>query len=245
MSDPSAPPPAAPPVHGLPQPVTDGATDGAFTAPAGRQRRKAERPQELLDAALALFTTKGLAATRMDDVARRAGVSKGTLYLYYASKDELFKAVVRHSLGQVIAEGQELADRWEGPAGELLHLLAHTWWARIGASKASGMFKLVVSEVGNMPELAQFYVDEVIVPTHQLLGQAVSRGMERGEFRRMDVVGVVHALMATAQFMVLYQQCTARSRNPFPLNTDVFMKTQIELLLRGLEVRPEPRADAA
>lgn len=207
------------------------------TLPALRQRRKAERPQELLDAALAQFVDKGFTATRMDDVARAAGVSKGTLYLYYSSKDELFKAVVRHSLVEVLVEGGELVDRWSGPTSDLLHNLAHTWWARVGNSKASGIFKLVISEVGNMPELAQFYVDEVITPTHQLLGRAIERGMAQGEFRRVDVVAVVHALMATVQFLVIYPLCTGRSqRNPFPLDTETFMRTQIDLLLHGLEV---------
>ncbi len=207
------------------------------TLPALRQRRKAERPQELLDAALAQFVDKGFTATRMDDVARAAGVSKGTLYLYYSSKDELFKAVVRHSLVEVLVEGGELVDRWSGPTSDLLHNLAHTWWARVGNSKASGIFKLVISEVGNMPELAQFYVDEVITPTHLLLGRAIERGMAQGEFRRVDVVAVVHALMATVQFLVIYPLCTGRSqRNPFPLDTETFMRTQIDLLLHGLEV---------
>jgi TetR/AcrR family transcriptional regulator len=213
---------------------------GAPPAGGARQRRKSERPQELLGAALAQFVEKGLAATRMDDVARQAGVSKGTLYLYYASKEELFKAVIRHYLGDVLAEGRELADRWEGTTAELLHRLAHTWWTRVGSSHAAGIFKLFVSEVGNVPGLGQVYVDEVIVPTHALLGQAISRGIARGEFRPMDVTAVVHALMGTAQFLVLYRQCTACSEhNPFPLDADQFMQTQIELLLGGLLVRPQ------
>ena len=199
-----------------------------LVVPAPRQRRKADRPQELLDAALTLFVSKGLAATRAEEVARLAGVSKGTLYLYYASKDELFKAVVRHSFSEMIAQGSELVDQWQGPTGELLHLLAHTWWTRSGSSKASGIFRLVVSEVGNVPELAQFYVDEVIWPTHAVLARAIERGIERGEFQRMDVTAVVHALMAPAQFLVLYRQCTARcEHNPSPLNPETFMSTQI------------------
>jgi TetR/AcrR family transcriptional regulator len=211
-------------------------------SPPLRQRRKAARPQELLDAALQLFVTKGFAATRMDDVAHRAGVSKGTLYLYYASKDELFKAVVRNSLGLVIAQGSEMVDAWEGSTSDLLHQLAHTWWSQVGSFEVSGLFKLVIAEVGNLPELAQFYVDEVISPTHELLGKAVTRGVERGEFRALNVNDVVHALVAPAQFLALYQHCTARSTcNPYPLNTDTFMTTQIELLLRGLEINPQPK----
>ncbi len=203
-----------------------------------RQRRKAERPQQLLDAAFALFTTKGLAATRAEDVAQLAGVSKGTLYRYYASKDELFKAVVRHSLGEVIAKSNDITDHWQGPIGELIQFLAHTWWTSVGQSHASGIFKLIISEVGNMPELAQFYVDEVITPTHDMLSRTIRRGIEQGEFRPLDVTSVVHALMATAQFLALYPQCTAACQhNPWPLQPEHFMKTQIELLLHGLKVR--------
>ncbi|HRH16142.1 MAG TPA: TetR/AcrR family transcriptional regulator [Aquabacterium sp.] len=204
-----------------------------------RQRRKAERPQQLLEAAMSLFISKGLAGTRTEDVAQLAGVSKGTLYRYYASKEDLFKAVVRNLLSEVIAEGIERVDQWEGPTGDLLKLLAHTWWTRIEESRASGIFKLIIAEVGNLPELAQFYVDEVIEPTHRLLSVAINRGMERGEFRRMDVTSVVHALMASGQFLVLFPQCTAAcTHNPVPLDSDQFMNTQIELLLLGLQVRP-------
>ncbi len=215
------------------------ATPDPTSPQPARQRRKAERPQQLLEAAMSLFISKGLAGTRTEDVAQLAGVSKGTLYRYYASKEDLFKAVVRNLLGEVIAEGIERVDQWEGPTGDLLKLLAHTWWTRIEESRASGIFKLIIAEVGNLPELAQFYVDEVIEPTHRLLSLAITRGMERGEFRRMDVTSVVHALMASAQFLVLFPRCTAAcTHNPFPLDSDQFMNTQIELLLLGLQVRP-------
>src|SRR5580704_12118612 len=84
------------------------------------RRRKNARPQEILDAALAEFAARGFAAARMDDIAARAGVTKGTLYLYFASKDELFKSLVRESIGAVIAARQSEADMFEGPAADLL-----------------------------------------------------------------------------------------------------------------------------
>lgn len=207
--------------------------------PGVRQRRKAARPHELLEAALSLFVEKGLAATRAEEVAKLAGVSKGTLYLYYPSKDALFKAVIQAYLTQVIAEGGEIVDQFEGSTSELLHLLAHTWWSRVGASKAAGLLVLIMAEAQHFPELAQFYVDEVVAPSHALLARAVQRGIDRGEFRAMDVTSVVHALIAPVQFLILYRQCTAVCAvNPVPLDPERFMTTQIELLLRGLEVRP-------
>lgn len=201
-----------------------------------RRRRKVARPQELLEAALTLFVEKGFAATRAEEVAKLAGVSKGTLYLYYPSKDELFKAVVRAHLTQVIVEGDTLVDQYEGSSSELLQALAQTWWSRVGQSKAAGIIKLIVAEAANFPDLAQFYMDEVVAPCHDLLGRAVQRGMDRGEFRQMDVSSVVLAMVAPVQFLVLYQQCAdACPTSRIPLQPDVFIRTQIELLLRGLE----------
>lgn len=203
-----------------------------------RRRRKVARPQELLDAALTLFIEKGLAGARTDDVAKLAGVSKGTLYLYYPSKDELFKAVVRAHLTQVIVEGGDLVDQYEGSSSELLQALAQTWWSRVGQSQAAGIIKLIVAEAANFPDLAQFYMDEVVEPCHRLLGRAVQRGIDRGEFRPMDVSSVVMALVAPVQFLVLYKQCAnACATNTIPLDPDTFIRTQIELLLRGLETR--------
>ncbi len=119
------------------------------TGPASvRQRRKEARPQELLDAALELFVERGFATTRAEDVAARAGVSKGTLYLYYPSKEELLKAVVRENLGALIREGADLADGFEGDTQALLSLLMHTWWERIGETPASGIFKIILTEMG-------------------------------------------------------------------------------------------------
>lgn len=203
-----------------------------------RQRRKAERPQELLDAALTVFVEKGLRATRMEDVARLAGVSKGTLYLYYSSKEELFKAVVRGALLPTLAEVKGIADRWQGDTGDLLLLLLRTWWQRMGVAPGSDVFKLVVTDVGNVPELAQFYLDEVISPSYALLGATLQKGIDRGEFRPVDINTLVQSLMAPAQFVALYSHCTRHIvDNPFPLQPEVFMKTHMDLLLHGLEIR--------
>jgi len=203
-----------------------------------RQRRKAERPQELLDAALTVFVEKGLRATRMEDVAKLAGVSKGTLYLYYSSKEELFKAVVRGALLPALAEVKGIAERWQGATGDLLLLLLRTWWQRMGAAPGSDVFKLVVTDVGNVPELAQFYLEEVMLPTYALLGGTLQRGMDRGEFRVVDVTTLVQSLLASAQFLALYTHCTRHIvDNPFPMQPEVFMRTHMDLLLHGLEIR--------
>jgi AcrR family transcriptional regulator len=204
-----------------------------------RQRRKETRPQELLEAALALFVEKGFAATRAEEVAQHAGVSKGTLYLYYPSKEELFKAVVRHNVVSLIADGHELAAQFEGSSSDLLMCLMQTWWERVGNTSAAGIHKIVLSEVRNFPDLAQFYNDEVIVPADQLFSSAVQRGIDSGEFRPMPLHEVAHALIAPLIFMALHCHSVGACSVHGGVATDPLqmLKTHFDLLLRGLEVR--------
>jgi AcrR family transcriptional regulator len=207
-------------------------------APTQRQRRKETRPQELLDAALSLFVEKGFTATRAEEVARAAGVSKGTLYLYYPSKEELFKAVVRHNLSSLIAEGEGIVDKHAGPTSELLVTLMQTWWQRLGSTPAAGIHKVVLAEVGNFPELAQFYADEVIGPADRLFSRTVQRGVDRGEFRALPVHEVAHALMAPMIFMALHRHSFAACPvHGADLDPEATLRVTLDLTLRGLEVR--------
>src|SRR5512144_220909 len=126
-----------------------------------RQRRKQALPQELLDAALELFAEKGFAATRSEEVAARAGVAKGTLYLYYPSKEEMLKAVISQRLSQEIAAGAEAVQQFTGSTSDLLTQVLTGWWQRVFDSPMSAVFKLVITEVRNFPELAAFYAENV------------------------------------------------------------------------------------
>lgn len=212
---------------------------------ATRQRRKETRPQELLDAALALFVEKGFAATRTEQVAHAAGVSKGTLYLYYPSKEDLFKAVVRQNLVNLIAEGQEALAQCEGSSSELLGNLMMTWWERVGNTPAAGIHKIVLSEVRNFPELAAFYAAEVMQPADRLFSGAVQRGIDSGEFRPVPVHEVAHALMAPMIFLALHRHsfgaCAPPCGNP-DLDPRQLIETHLDLVLRGLQVRqPDAR----
>lgn len=214
----------------------------ALATPPARQRRKQARPQELLNAALELFVEKGFSATRSEQVAARAGVSKGTLYLYFPSKEELFKAVVRSNISALIAEGQQLADHFEGSSAQLLRLLMHTWWQRVGDTRAGGIFKIVITEVRNFPELAQFYSDEVILPAHRLITGTLQRGIRRGEFRAVPLDETTHTLIAPLLFQALHKHsvgaCRLPGAQPSPAR---LIDTQIDLMLHGLENRAAPR----
>jgi AcrR family transcriptional regulator len=207
---------------------------------APRQRRKDARPQELLDAALALFVEKGFAATRSEEVAARAGVAKGTLYRYYPSKEELFKAVVREHLSARIAESAALAAQHRGSIAELLQQMMQAWWGQVGQGVAGGISKVMLVEARNFPELAQFYADEVITPSQQLLGGLIERGMREGEFRAVPVDATVHMLIAPLMHMMLHEHSFgARVCRP-SMSPAQMLDAQMSLLLHGLLARPGP-----
>ncbi len=199
-----------------------------------RSRRKQERPGELLQAALDLFVEKGYAATRVEEVAARAGVSKGTLFLYFASKQELFKAVVRHSIAGRFAEWSEELDNYCAPSSDLLRYCFNTWWEHIGNTKASGITKLMLSESGNFPELAQFYQQEVVLPGHTLIKRILQRGVERGEFRPMDLDLAVHCVVAPMMFLTIWKHSLGGCIPPGDFAPEAFIAVQVDNLLHGL-----------
>ena len=207
-------------------------------APSKRTRRKQARPGELLEAALSLFVEKGYAATRVEEVAARAGVSKGTLFLYFSSKEELFKAVVRENAGRQLADAMREADGHTGSSAELLRGFLRRWWTQYGGTPAAGLTKLMLSEAANFPELAQHYQDEVVGPCHELLRRVVQRGIERGEFRPVNVPQLVHLIVAPLLQLVAWRHslapCCPKAQQIEPL---ALVDLHAELIVRGL--RPD------
>lgn len=210
---------------------------------SARQRRKEARPQELLEAALGLFVEKGFAATRSEEVAAKAGVSKGTLYLYYPSKEELFKAVVREALGTKIAEGVSELGKHQGSMAELLTWMLWSWWERMGLTPAGGIHKIMMSEARNFPELAAFYNEEVIEPSCELLAEVVRRGIASGEFREVDPDAAVMVLIGPVLHLVLHQHSlgAAGVTHDHKCTPEQVLSLQLELMFEGLLNRPRDR----
>ena len=208
-------------------------------SPSKRERRKEARPGELLDAALDLFVEKGFAATRAEEVAARAGVSKGTLFLYFPSKEELFKAVVRENISGRYGEWTAEYQAFQGDSSEMLRYFMTSWWERLGATRASGITKLIISEARNFPEIAAFYQKEVIVPGHALIRQILQRGVDRGEFRIDDMEYAVYAVIAPMIFLIMMKHSLgACMPQDYPLDPARYVRAQTEALLHGLCVRP-------
>ena len=200
-----------------------------------RSRRKDARPGELLTAALSLFVEKGFAATTVEAVAARAGVSKGTLFLYFPSKVELFQAVVRENIVGRLSEWAQTIERHEGPQAPLLRELMHQWWQRIGMTETSGITKLVMSEASQFPDIAEFYQTEVIEPGQALMRQILRRGMASGEFRALDIEHTLHGLFAPMLFLVMWKHSLGLCAPAQPtLDPKAFIDSQLQLLLHGL-----------
>lgn len=198
-----------------------------------RQRRKEARPAELTAAALELFVEKGFVGTRLDDVAARAGVSKGTLYLYFDSKEALFKAVIREGILPILDEGAGMVDNFTGSSADLLRGLILEWWKRIGSTSLGGVPKLMISESGNFPELATYYHDTVIMRGRELMRRVLQRGMASGEFRAVEVETAIDVIFAPVIMMLIWRYslgaCGCASHDPA-----AYLGTHLDLALNGL-----------
>jgi len=211
------------------------ASDATLTGTHTRRaRRKDARPGELLAAALDLFVEKGFAATRVDEVAALAGVSKGTLFLYFPSKEELFKAVVREHISGRFAEWNDEIEQFEDSSQEMLRYCLTSWWERIGATKASGIPKLMMSEARNFPELAAFYRQEVIQPGSALIARILQRGVARGEFRPMDIKYGVYMVLAPLLFLTMWPHSLgAGCDEASQIEPEKYLAMQANMLLSG------------
>ena len=197
------------------------------------QRRKDARPAELVAAALEVFVEKGFAATKLADVARRAGVTKGTVYLYFDSKEALFKAVVRETIVPVIAQGEALARAFTGSARELVERLVREYWRLVGETALAGIPKLMMAEAATFPELTRFYYDEVVTRGHRLMAGVIERGIKNGEFRPVDVMVAAKLAMSPLIHATVARRAFA-SCMPEAFNVQQYLDTHIDLYLHGI-----------
>ena len=206
------------------------------------QRRKAARPAEILSAALDCFAERGFAATRLEDVAARAGVTKGTLYLYFPGKEELFKALVRQELLPNI-ERLEAVAAGPGSAAEMLTRLVAVWATDVAPSRFAVLPKLVIAEAGNFPELAKFYLREVIQRSFRLLQSILRRGVEAGEFRSVDVEHTALCAVGPLLLSVLWKH-TFDAHAARPLDVTALCQAHLDVMLNGLRQPAAPAKPA-
>ena len=222
-------------------PVKPFDSDAHSCVHAKHERRKDARPGELLAAALELFVEKGFAATRVEEVAKLAGVSKGTLFIYFTSKEELFKAVVRENISGRFEEWNAEFENFQGSSADMLRYCLTAWWEHIGSTKASGITKLMMSEAGNFPELAAFYQHEVIQPGNDLLRRVLQRGVDRGEFRPIDLQYGVYTMLAPMLFLATWQHSLGTCAGTTEIDPEKYIQVQVDTLLHGItQEQPTP-----
>jgi len=203
------------------------------TAKPRWRRRKDARPEEIISAALEVFADRGFAATKLEDVARRAGVTKGTIYLYFENKEALFKALIRQTIVPVLAQGEELAKSFTGSARELFERLVREYWRLVGETSLVGIPKLMMAEANNFPELARFYYEEVVTRGHRLMAGVLERGIRAGEFRPVNVAVATKLAMAPVMHAVIARKAFSACM-PEGFDVGKYLDTHIDLYLHGI-----------
>lgn len=206
-----------------------------------KQRRAPEaRPQEILDAALALFVEKGFAATRLDDVAARAGLSKAAIYLYFKDKTALFEGVIQQAVGSNLGRVEAMLAAHRGPVAELIPRLLEFMASRIEDTPLASIAKVVISESRAFPEIGRFYLDEVIGRGLPLMERLIARGIAQGEFRAVDpamtVRSMVGAMLLGGLWRTVFEPIGAA-----PLDVRALARHHADLMLHALR----PAGDAA
>lgn len=176
-----------------------------------RRRNKAARPAELLEAAIDVFAQRGYSATRVEDVARRAGVAKGTVYVYFKDKEALFQEAVRHLIGPTVERIEHAVDEFTGSSEDLLRLQIGMFYRQIVGTRAPALLRLLVAEGARFPELARFYHREVLSRGMAALTRTLERGIARGEFRALDAARHPQILMGPALAAALWTLLLGRA----------------------------------
>jgi AcrR family transcriptional regulator len=195
------------------------------------RRRSDARPAELTAAAFALFAEQGFAATRLEDVATRAGVSKATIYRYFDSKDALFEAVVKAAISPRFAEAELLLEAFEGSSADLLRTFFKVARGAL-AGPLPALLKMIVSESGTFPQLATLWADLGVSRMMALVRRIIARGVSHGEFRDVDLETIAPLVAAPVFLLGVWKQTFSHTQVQF--DEGRVLDQHIDLLLRGL-----------
>lgn len=207
--------------------------------PKSRQRRKDARPGELMTAALQVFAERGFAATRLEEVAQRAGVSKGTVYLYFESKEALFKAAVESAVIPALEAGEAIAANESLPPADALRNFVFWWWEQVGATELGALPKLLVAETGNFPELGKWFHDNLIMRGKRAAAAIIARGIATGDFRPLEPMDVARVIFAQMFSYVLWRRAFGPAMPDLP-EPEAYFNLVLDLLTQGLNKAKEP-----
>lgn len=191
------------------------------------QRRKEDRPQEITEAAFSVFAEKGYASARVEEVAQRAGVSKGLLYLYFKTKEELFKAVIKSVVVRRVDALLEAVDKTDLSSEEFIRGPLLDFMKGVPGSPVAIVIRLLISEGQRHPDLVDYYWDNVVSKGLTAISRFIERGVQRGEFRDTNVTELPQLVLAPVMLSMIWRILfTKRS-----LDTDKLIETQIDMIL--------------
>ena len=207
-------------------------TDVLETRPETRRRRKAERPQEILEAAFAEFSRNGYATTTLDRIAERAGVTKGTIYVYFENKEHLFISMVRDVTSTALDTVHGMLETHEGPTADLLRAQFSFIYQHIVEDKRRReVLRMLIAEAPRFPALADRYHEEILRPCLEMLKQAIQRGMDRGEFRKSSIINSPQVVIAPIALVDLWMMMFDDRQ---PLDLKAYFDAHLDLVLNGL-----------
>jgi AcrR family transcriptional regulator len=188
---------------------------GTEGAPKWRRRKEA-RPAEIIAAAAKLFADHGFAATKLDDVARLAGVAKGSIYLYFDTKEELFRAVVRSAVVPQVQVVRGIAEAFEGTLADLLPRLLSGAALLMGRADVFAVVRMVIGESRNFPDLAKIWHDEVVAPVFAAFSGVIARAQAKGEVREGDARLYTFSVMGPLFTATLFRDVFSPASNDLP-----------------------------
>lgn len=208
-------------------------TDGSLSSP--RRRRKQDRPAEIIAAGLAEFGERGFGAARIEDIARRAGIAKGTVFRYFPTKEALFEATITAHLAPVFEQAMGMLEHYEGPTLPVLGMLLDNMYGRLEEDRLSVLMRMMIAEGQRFPAILEIYHRESLLRGQALLGRILERGVARGEFKPSAVMALPMVLMAPALMAGVWRM-TFNALQPLPL--EQFRAAHWAMLTGALGVTP-------
>jgi AcrR family transcriptional regulator len=197
-------------------------------------RRRAEaRPDEVLDAALELFTQKGFAATRVDDIAAKAGISKGAVYLYFPSKEAILEGLVRRAVTPIADHALGMISHYDGDPRFAVSMVMKMIGGRLSDPKLLAVPRLIIREVIHFPHLAEMYRTEVLDRVIPVVEALIRRGIERGYLRQVDPELTIRSIVGPIALHILMAEIFGIVPKD-GLNLDRFIDNHLTILFDGL-----------
>ncbi|MBV1699832.1 MAG: TetR/AcrR family transcriptional regulator [Hyphomicrobiales bacterium] len=207
-------------------------TDVLETHTETRRRRKAERPHEILEAAFLEFSRNGYAMTTLDAIAERAGVTKGTIYVYFENKEHLFISMVRELMKVTLDTVHDMFERHEGSTADLLKAQFSFIYENIVEDRRRReVVRMLIAEAPRFPALADRYHDEIHQPCMEMLQHAIQRGMDRGEIKRSAITECALVIVAP---MALIDVWMMMFEDRQPIDLKAYFNAHLDLVLKGL-----------